>query len=167
MKKYYIKNNLVTLRGNSYVLDEKGNKVYEVKGKLISLTHKKRLYNMEGKKLFTIRDKFWHFILDSVYIYNAEGKKVLKMKQRFFKSGFSFPINTYDFECESVFLEGIHIKHNGVDVGLFRSEGTFTAAFIRDAFELEVYDETYTEILIAMVIGFDNMRDSHKRDLNK
>lgn len=164
MAKYYVKNKLASIKGSSFVVDEKGNELYEVKGKLISPSEKKFLCDPKGKTIYIIRNKVWHLFCRSIYIYDANKNKVVKMKQRFLKRGFNFPINKYNLQVESEMFKGYHVSVNGVEVGLFRNEGTIMSAFVRDSYELDVYDERYRELLIALVIGLDNMNDAHKKE---
>ena len=79
--KLIIKNKLVSLRGNSIIKDEQGNNKYKVKGKLFSITHKKRIYDLDNKLLFTVRNKYWKFIVNSAYIFDSEGNKIARLKQ--------------------------------------------------------------------------------------
>ena len=85
----YIKNKLISLGGSSQVLNEDKELVFNVKGKIFSPTRKKFIYDKEGNLLYIIRNKFWTFFANRVYIFDAEKNRIATIK----KSKFSFNRN--------------------------------------------------------------------------
>ena len=163
--KLYVKNKVVSINGASEVFDEQGNVVLKVKGKFFTATNKKFVCDLEGNKLYTVRNKFWKFLLHSCYIIDSKSKtKLLRIKQKFFSRSYNLPINHFGLEMEGVWGEGIHIRKDGKDIGLFHTKFDFLSVFIRDAYELEVYDDNYASLLVAIVIAFDNIRDAWKNE---
>ena len=161
---FYIKNKMVSWGDGSYVLDENGQKAYQVKGRVFSVTRKKFIYDLQGNLLFSVRNKYWTFFRKSVYIYDHRGgtKQLLcRVKAPFF-SNWKVVENNIDLELKGRFLDGIYAKLKGYDIGKFYLDRSFAAVFIRDAYTLEVVDPMYAEFLIALVVAYDNIRDQHK-----
>ena len=160
----YVKNNLMSLRGNSFVLDENQQQVYKVKGKLFTFTHKKRIYDMNGNKLYVVKNKLFTFFKKSCYICNAEGHKIARVNNGDFNFKNKYIVMNYQDEIE---LEGLWrnmtIKKNGESVGKISRDITF----IRDAFTLETTDEENVAFYVALCIAVDNITDSRMRDIRR
>ena len=139
MMKLYIKNDLVSIRGGSKVTDEAGAPVYEVKGKLFSPTHKKFIKDLNGKILYSVRNKWFNFLVPSAYVYDENKEKILRLKKKFavrntfYAQGYHDEI-TIDGDFLSLTLT---IYKNGAVVGSLRKE-FFKLA---DTFVLEANEE--------------------------
>lgn len=158
----YIKNKLISLRGSSFVLDDKGNKVYSVKGKLLSITHKKKIYDQSGKLLYKIRNKWFNWFVHKAYIYDSSNKKVAIVKDKFLNVNKEYFIIGYkdDIKIEGNFLSlKCNILKNGEIIGTINRE-FFT---IRDSFELNA-DEENMPFLVALVIAIDNIVDEKTKN---
>ena len=161
---FYIKNKMISWGESSYVLDENGQNAYQVKGRIFSATRKKFIYDMNGNLLFSIRNKFWHFIRKSVFIYDhRSGKEELlcRVKEPFF-SNWKVADNNIGISMQGRFLDGIYIKKDGYDIGRYHLDRNLMAVFVRDAYTLEVIDPMYAGFLVALVVGYDNIRDQRK-----
>ena len=118
----YVKNKFVSIDGGSFVVDEQGNKLYQIKGKVISPTRKKYIYDINGNLLYIVRNKFWHFFTKKAFIYNADNTKYCKVKERFL--GVAPKIANCDDEliCEFAGLgKGVSVYKNGTLIAIFRS----------------------------------------------
>ena len=150
----------MSLRGNSFVLDENGSQVYKVKGRFFSLSSKKRIYDQNGNKLFVVKNKLFSFFKKVCYIIGAHGQKLAKVVNGDFDFKNKYKVMNYQDEIE---LEGkwgnMTIRKNGDEVGTLSRD--FTA--IRDAFTLDVSDEENAGFYVALTIAIDNITDSRRR----
>lgn len=163
----FIKNKLVSLANSSYVLDEMGNKVFEVRGCFPSPTHKKHIYDMRGNLLYTVRNKYWHFFRKSAYIFDGRrggNEKVCRLKERFF-IGWDFVDSCQNLQMQGKFLQGIRVIKKGADIGKFyRQNNAATILFdTHDMYCLEVYSPQEAAFLVAVVIAYDNVCDARER----
>ena len=163
-----IKNKLVSLGDGSFVCDENGNKVFAVKGRIFSPTRVKKIYDMEGNYLYTVRNKFWHFVYDSVFVMHEKEKIAMlsnnrwDFKRKFVLKGYQdeIVISGNLFQFPDIKME---ITKNGKKIG------TLTKNFnlIRDAYTLDVDSEEDAGFLVALVIGIDNIYDAMRKENNK
>ena len=163
--RYYIKNNMVSLTGSSYVLDEGGNKVFLVKGRFMSPTHKKMICDLQGNPLFSVRNKYWRLFHRFVYINDERGgehRRLCRVRSPFFGK-WRIDDNAIGLSLEGIFMQGTHIYIDGRDVGMFYYDYNFTSVIFADSYTLEVYDESLLPFLVALVVGYDNIRDQHER----
>lgn len=164
--KYYVKNKLVSFGDGSYVINEEGKNIYEVKGKIFSPTHKKKIFDMNGNLLYIVRNKFWKFIRKSAYVYNHDKSCFGRIKERFF-GGYDMLNCKENITFERETFKGIYVFKDGEKIGFFHLQNSFEAVFVRDAYELEVLNEEYTSLLIAIVLAYDNIRDQRKEDVRR
>lgn len=166
-----IKNKLVSLGEGSYVCDENGNKVFKVKGtwKIFSPTRKKKIFDMQGNLQYIVRNKFWHFVYDSVFVYNREKDKIAMLsnnrwdfKRKFVLKGYKDEITISGnlFQFPNIKME---INKNGKKIG------TLTKDFnlFRDHYTLDVESDEDAGFLVALVIGVDNIYDKMRDSNNK
>lgn len=153
--KVIIKNKFFSLGGSSSVKNENGEDVFFVKGRFLSPTHVKWVCDKNKKKLFKVRNKWFNFINERVYVY--EGKtKVAKVKHPMF-SGKKFVVEGYKDEIlinGDFFGTQSTITKNGKSVGTINSE----FAVVNDTFALEA-EEADMPFMIALVIAIDNIID--------
>lgn len=160
--KVFIKNKLLSLGGDSDVLNENKEPIFKVKGKIFSFTKKKKLYNMQGELLYTIRNKFWNIFSNKVYIKNSQGDRVATIKKNKWSWNKNYKIlNTEDdLKIEGKFfsLESQIIKNEQLVATINRQ---FT--IVTDAFSLEA-DEKDIAFYTAIVIALDNIVDKRSKD---
>ena len=158
----FIKNKMVSLGDGSYVLDENNQNVYKVKGKVFSFTRKKFLYDMEGNLLFEIRNKFFRLFKNSAYILDANGNTIMRIKDKLFSMTFNIEDCNENIELKGRFMEGYHVYKDGIEIGFFTLSRDLLSVFVRDAYVLDVFSFEYTNLLTAMVIAYDNIRDNNR-----
>ena len=164
---FFIKNKIFTLRGSSYVLDEKGNNAYEVKGKYFSITNKKFIRDMQGNNLYMVRNKYWRFLRRSIYIYEYKDGKYEKLCRIFAPLFTKWKIKNYGenkFEIEGGFLSaigGILLKDGEKQLGKYATSFDLASIFVRDAYVVDVYEPKYAALLVSAAIGLDNIRDGN------
>lgn len=160
--KVFIKNKLLSLGGDSDVLNENKEPIFKVKGKIFSFIKKKKLYNMQGELLYTIRNKFWNIFSNKVYIKNSQGDRVATIKKNKWSWNKNYKIlNTEDdLKIEGKFfsLESQIIKNEQLVATINRQ---FT--IMTDAFSLEA-DEKDIAFYTAIVIALDNIVDKRSKD---
>ena len=155
--KLYLQNKIVTLGGSSKVFDENQQEVYEVKGRIVSLRDKKFIKDMDGNKYYSIGNTlFFNFIRDAAFVYDSKGKKILKIKE---KIGLGYEIKTKDGSEMSVDGEIFKRDSNLMKDGKVIAKIVVQNTIIRDAYEIDVLDETDVPFIIAIVTAIDNIRD--------
>lgn len=158
----FIKNKLLSLGGDSDVLNENKEPIFKVKGKIFSFTKKKKLYNMQGELLYTIRNKFWNIFSNKVYIKNFQGDRVATIKKNKWSWNKNYKIldTEDDLKIEGKFfsLESQIIKNEQLVATINRQ---FT--IVTDAFSLEA-DEKDIAFYTAIVIALDNIVDKRSKD---
>lgn len=161
MRTLYIKNKVFSIGAGSYVEDETGINVYQVKGKVFSPTHKKFIYDMSGNRLYIVRNKWWKFFKHSAFIYDGKTKqKLFRIKEKFFSLDYDVLNSTMPIVIQGKFLQGITVYLNGAPIG--KVSRNLIDNMFRDSFKLEVFDEEYTGLLVAIVIALDNIQDNRK-----
>lgn len=160
--KVFIKNKLISIGGSSDVFDERKESIFKIKGKVVSPTKKKIMYDKNGNLLYIIRNRFWNFFADKVFVYDAQKNKVATIK----KGKFSFSAKYQIQDCVDsmeingkIFSRTSKIIRNGQEVGVITRE----FSFIEDAYSLEA-EEQDIPFLTALVIAFDNLRDKIQDD---
>ena len=167
----FIKNKIFTLSGSSFVLDEKGNKVFKVKGKwgLFSPTHKKKIIDKDGNLRYIVRNKFWRFISTSCFLYDDSKQKIAMLTNNDFDIRSRYVLKGYQDE---IVIKGnfsefpkftMDIEKNGKNIGKITRDFTI----IRDSFVLDIFDDTEDAFLVALVIAIDNIADDRRSRNNR
>ena len=160
--KVFIKNKLISLGGSSDILNENQEPVFRVDGKVVTFTRTKEMFDMEGKLLYTIRNRYFNFLSDKVYVYNAEGVKVATLKKNKFSFNLKYQIldSESEMSIEGKFFKGVsNIIKNGETVATI----TRDFSILNDAYILEAEDKDIA-FYTALVIAFDNMLDQKDSD---
>ena len=119
------------------------------------------MYDMMGNRLYIIRNKWWKFIKHSVFIYDGKTKeKLFRIKERFFSMNYDIVDNKMDISIVGKLFQGLTVYLNGTAIGVFKRCGL--ESLVRDAFEVDVYDESQESLLAAIVVAYDNLVDSRR-----
>ena len=157
---FYIKNKYVSLRGSSYILNEKKENAYMVKGRFFSWRKRKYLKDLNDETIFMIRNKFFNIFFPTVYIFDHDGEKVATLKHDGL-TGFK----VIDYKDDIRVQKGIRwtreITKNGVKVGSIRRN-----IDLRDSFTLEINDNEDVEFYLALIIAIDNFVDKANNESN-
>ena len=161
-----VTNKFISIGGSSTVTDENGNELFRVKGKmkLFSPTRKKTIYDKEGKKLFTVRNKFWKipFAFHSSLIYDENGDKLGRLKQRMSRANRYVLMGDY---FDSIRIgkhedyRGLTIMKNDVPIAAF-----VDTSIVRDNYSVDCISEEDINLIVALVIAVDNIRDNNRED---
>ncbi len=160
--KVFIKNKLISLGGSLEVFNEQKEIIYKIKGKIISPTRKKKMYDKNRNLLYTIRNKFWHFFVNKVFVYDANNNKIATLVKNKFSINKNFEIQT---ETGLIEIKGEFFKRNsqilkdGVQIGIVHDDFNFIA----DTFTLEA-EEQDIPFLVALVVALDNLRDKAREN---
>ena len=162
-----VKNKFFSLGGSSKVLDENNKDAFFVKGKVFSITRKKFVKDLNGKKLFMVRNKFWHLFKRKALIYDANKKLVVRII-RDFKIRQSYTIEGAEEEIKVIANGSVGL---GFDMSIFmggKEIGHIKRPFVTwtDTFNLTIIDPEDAAILVAIVIGIDNIQDKARKNAN-
>ena len=160
-----VKNKFFSLGGSSKVLDENGKDAFTVKGKFFSITKKKFVKDLNGNKLFMVRNKFWFLFKRKALIYDAN-KKLVARVIRDFKIRQSYTIEGAQEEIKVVangpvgFGFDMSISMGGREIGhIKRPYVQWT-----DTFNVTFNDPEDAAVLVAIVIGIDNIQDQARKN---
>ncbi len=158
--KVYVKNKMISLRGNSDVLDENQNPIYKVKGRLFSFTRRKRIMNLEGKVLYKVRNKWPKIFTRAAYIKDENGDRIAKVYEKFFALK-KIIVKGYKDEITiggELFSPEFQIVVNGQVRGTVKRGYNIT---LTDTYELDAPAEDIP-FMIALVVAMDNIYDNVK-----
>lgn len=160
--KVYIKNKVFSFGGSSKVYNEMKETIFIVKGKFFSPSCKKMIYDTQKNLLYVIKNRLFNFFGHKVYIFDNKKNKLATIK----KGKWSFSANYSIEDCiDAMEISGKHWKRtsqifrNGQVIGTIKNNFDL----FKDSFTLEA-DEKDIPFLTALVIAFDNIRDSRSND---
>ncbi|WP_236785888.1 LURP-one-related/scramblase family protein [Anaerococcus ihuae] len=156
MKKYYFKEKFFKLTDKYPILDENGNEVYFFDQDFKFVGYKAKLKDMEGNVLFDISKKVLSF-LQTYYVDFYDGSHMeINQKLSFLKR----KVNAF-YEGKELNLRGNYIDHdfevyfkNNLIAEMNKKFFAFT-----DQYELTVYDEDFTLLLIALCLCINEMKN--------
>lgn len=160
--KVFIRNKIISIGGSSEVLNENKEPVFKVEGQIISFTKKKKMYNTSGELLYTIRNRYWNFFANKVFVYDANGEKIATIKKN--KFSFNFKYQILD-TADQMSIDGKFFSRKSTIMKNDQPVATITREFtlVEDAFTLEA-DEKDIAFYTALVIAFDNLKDKREDD---
>ena len=156
MKKYYFKEKFFKLTDKYPILDENGNEVYFFDQDFKFVGYKAKLKDMEGNVLFDISKKVLSF-LQTYYVDFYDGSHMeINQKLSFLKR----KVNAF-YEGKELNLKGNYLDHdfevyfkNNLIAEMNKKFFAFT-----DQYELTVYDEDFTLLLIALCLCINEMKN--------
>lgn len=158
-----VKNKFFSATGKSFATDESGNILFSITGN-IGFTAKKKVYDRNGELVYCLRNKYFSFFKDIVFIFDARGERIATLiskrydfKNRYaledYKDEITFSGNLFQFP--NIKLE---ISKNGKVIGLLTKQFTL----VRDTFTIDLYQEEDAALLVALTIAIDNIYDKKK-----
>lgn len=149
MAKYYI-NQKFSLRDRFTILDENQTDVFAAEGKFFTLGKQIKLYTMAGEELLFIKQKVWTIL--SKFDFYIGDEHLCEMKQEF----------TFFKKKYTIVTPAWRIKGDVWALNYEILEGDRVIARIRkkifswmDAYEIDIFEEEYTELLLGIVIAID------------
>ena len=164
--KIYFENKLISIGGDSNVVNEQNEKLFFVDGKAFSFTKKKHIYDEDKNYVLSVRKKFWHFLLNTIYVYDKKSKeRILSIKQKFMSRIYKVKSENDEYEVYAEFFKGFYIKRNGVVLARFYNNRIVDFDVLGDSFciETECTNKDDLALIVAVVCGFDIFKDEGKR----
>lgn len=160
MKKYYFKEKFFKITDHYPILDENGRKAFFVDQKFKFLGYEATVSDSNDVEIFTINKKLISFL--PVYEINFKDSK----KKMTIKSNISVFRKSIDIISE----EGkINVKGNLWDYefkayfkGDLIGEVSKKILSFTDQYQLKVYEEDFTEELIALCLSLNNIKDTEE-----
>ena len=152
-----IKNKWISLKGSSFVKDEKGNDVLQVEGKFWTVTRKKYIKDLDGNIVYIVRNKYWKFIHYQAFIMDKNEKIISHVVRKAFSLHDHYDLMSpygkvvlrgnilgYDYH---IFLNDVEVGHVARNISL------------RDSFILDLKDGLDEKYFVALLIAMDNITD--------
>lgn len=165
MKKLYIQQAVFKITDHYPIVDEKEEPVYYVDQEFQFIGKFYNVTNAKGDLVFTI-ERGLAFLLP-VYKITFTTGETIKIRTNFTLFRHSFDIEVEDF---TLYVEGDFLAHN---YSLY-TEGTELASIHKkwftwgDAYEILIYDETFMDLSVAVLIAVDELIDTQsKRSSNR
>ena len=164
MKNYYFKENLFKITDHYPILDDDGREVYYVDQDFTLIGYDVKISDMGGNEILKIEKEL--FSLLQKFNVNFSDGKFMRVES---KISFLVRRIQVDYDCESLSLEGQFPDLNfeiyrGKDL-IGEIQKTFFA--LTDTYRLTVYDEKYTDALLALTLCVNNIKDTAaKRNSN-
>lgn len=160
MQKLYIKQKVFKITDHYPILDEDENALYYVDQDFTLIGKTVHVSDRDENEIFVINKKVLTW-LPEYHISYANGQEVtIKSNFTFFKD--SMNIISQDYELS---VKGDFFSHN---YKIYKDENL--AAEINkvwlsfgDSFELTIYDEKFTDLIIGLCIAIDNIIDDRER----
>lgn len=156
MKKYYFKEKFFKITDHYPVLDESGREVFFFDQDFKFIGYSAKLKDLDGNTLFTISKKILSF-LQKYFVDFTDGSHMeIDQKLSFLKRKVDI-----DYEGKRFNLTGSIMDH---DFEIY-SEGLMVADMNKrffsftDQYELTIYDESLTLLLIAICLCINEMKD--------
>lgn len=151
--KYILKQKLISIGDDFYILDENKNKVFEVDGKFFTVGEKLYFKDIEGNKLFTIKKKLAR--LTDTYHIEKNGETFVKIhKEMFtlFKDKFEIKTPYGEIVAKGSFLDyDYSFKLKGKKIGEV-SKKFFS---LRDSYAIDIKDFDDPALLLACTVVID------------
>lgn len=157
MKKLYFKEKFFKITDHYPILDENGREAYYLDQDFTFVGYKSAVNDRNGNRIFSINREILAFFPRYTISFADGQTMVIQQKLEFFKHR----VHVY-MDKETLNLSG-NIFHYDFDIqnGAGKNIGTVNRKIftLTDTYELTIFDETYTEELIALVICLNNMID--------
>lgn len=149
MSRYYINQNF-SFRDRFRITNENQEDVFFAEGEFLSFGKKIRLYTMDGEELLFIKEQIFKFL--SQYDFYIGDQLVGEMKRElsFFKARYTMLQPDWTIQGD-LWSHNYEIKAGNQMIAVIRKK---VFSFM-DAYEIEVYEEDFVEIVLGIVIAID------------
>lgn len=149
MSRYYINQNF-SFRDRFRITNENQEDVFFAEGEFLSFGKKIRLYTMDGEELLFIKEQIFKFL--SQYDFYIGDQLVGEMKRElsFFKTRYTMLQPDWTIQGD-LWSHNYEIKSGNQMIAVIRKK---VFSFM-DAYEIEVYEEDFVEIVLGIVIAID------------
>jgi uncharacterized protein YxjI len=159
--KYYVKQKIFSLKDQFYIMDQSGKEVYGVKGKMFSLSNKMELLNMNGSQVLSTNKKILAF-LAKYFVYDPHGELLAEIKRKFgIRPRFQIIMGNQVYSVEgSLFAHSFGIFDGSNEVASISKK----VLSFGDTYEIDIHDDTKTELFLFIVIILDQILHENKND---
>ncbi|WP_062712297.1 LURP-one-related family protein [Streptococcus halotolerans] len=154
MKTFHVKQKMLSLGGKFTIADDLGIPTYQVEGSFLKFPKTFTISDIEGREVSRIEKKFLSF-LPRFDVKLADGNHfVIKKAFTFFKS--RYQIEGLGIEVKGdVWDLSFNLQKDGHQIANIKKElWHLTSTYI-----VEVYDETYSDLVISLVIAIDYVKE--------
>lgn len=158
MKKYYFKEKLIKITDHYPIKDDKGEKIFYVDQKLKLIGYKVRVSDTDDGEVFSIDRELIPFLPTYKVEFSNKDKAPMKIKANLsvFRKSIDVIMDGDRINLTGNFLDyEFKIRYKGEIIG----EVTKKLLTLTDKYELTVFDEDYTEELIALCLCLNNIKD--------
>lgn len=161
MKNYYFKENLFKITDHYPILDDDEREVYYVDQDFTFIGYDVKISDMKGREILKIEKEVFSFL--QKFNVNFSDGKFMRVESKI-----SFLVRRIgiDYDGESLSLEG---QFPDLNFEIYKGEkviGEIEKTFfsLADSYKLSVYDEKYTEALLALTLCVNNIKDTAERN---
>lgn len=161
MKNYYFKEKFFKITDHYPILDDDGNAAYYVNQDFTFIGYDVKVSDMKGRKILKIEKELFSFL--QKFNVNFSDGKFMRVESKI-----SFLVRRIgiDYDGESLSLEG---QFPDLNFEIYKGEkviGEIEKTFfsLADSYRLTVYDEEYTEALLALTLCVNNIKDTAERN---
>ena len=157
MKNYYFKEKFFKITDHYPILDDDGNAAYYVNQDFTFIGYDVKVSDMKGREILKIEKELFSFL--QKFNVNFSDGKFMRVESKI-----SFLVRRIgiDYDGESLSLEG---QFPDLNFEIYKGEkviGEIEKTFfsLADSYRLTVYDEEYTEALLALTLCVNNIKDT-------
>ena len=161
MKNYYFKENLFKITDHYPILDDDGREVYYVDQDFTLIGYDVKISDIDGNEILKIEKELFSLLLK--FNVNFSDGTFMRVESKI-----SFLVRRIhiDYDGESLSLEG---QCPDLNFEIYKGEkviGEIEKTFfsLADSYKLSVYDEKYTEALLALTLCVNNIKDTAERN---
>ncbi|MDV4152582.1 LURP-one-related family protein [Clostridium sp. AL.422] len=155
MRKFYIKERLLSLGAKFDVYDENNIKVFVAEADKFDIGKNISIYDSTNRKILYMSQQI-RLGAHKYIAYDKDMREIATIKKEFMVPEYNITgsVGVMVMESSSILGRNYEIKKAGVTIGKIDKEFTFG----RDRYFLEVVDERYTEFFIGLLIMVDMVR---------
>lgn len=149
MSVYYINQNF-SVRDRFTIKDENQEDVFYAEGELLSFGKRITLRTMDGEDLLLVKEKLFHWLSQYEFYVGEQLIGEVKRKLSFFRPRYTMVTPDWTIQGD-VWSYNYEIKEGNQVVAVINKK---LLSFM-DAYEIEIYQEDYVELVLGIVIAID------------
>lgn len=159
--KLYIKQKVFKITDHYPVLDENQNVVYQVDQDFKIIGNRVRVSNPNGQEIFVVEKEILTFFPKYTVLFHDGREIYIKSRMEFFKKKIDI-----EQDGQELYLEGdwfdfeFTIYRNSEAIGRISREILTWG----DTYQLDVYDQKYQELVLALTIAVDCIKDTQQNN---
>lgn len=149
MSVYYINQNF-SVRDRFTIKDENQEDVFYAEGELLSFGKRITLRTMDGEDLLLVKEKLFHWLSQYEFYVGEQLIGEVKRELSFFRPRYTMVTPDWTIQGD-VWSYNYEIKEGNQVVAVINKK---LLSFM-DAYEIEIYQEDYVELVLGIVIAID------------